>query len=139
MSISLITRLASLAASANPTMRAVDRLVQRVKETIDRRGMLIAGQRVGVAVSGGADSVCLLHILLEIGQWPLTVLHLDHGLRGEESRADARFVSDLVGRLGLPVRLRQANLGGGNLEQAAREARRAFYREAMAEVDRVAV
>ena len=54
--------------------------------------MFEPGQRAGVAVSGGADSVCLLHALRELApRWNLSlaVLHLDHGLRGEESRADA--------------------------------------------------
>ncbi len=114
-------------------------LIQRVIRTIDRHRMLSASQKVGVAVSGGADSVCLLHALLEIGTWPLTVLHLDHGLRGDESRADAEFVRDLAARHGLPFQLRQASLQPGNLEQSARDARRAFFAEAMDMVDRVAV
>ena len=108
--------------------------------------MLEPGQRVGVAVSGGADSVCLLHLLLELApsmEWRLTVLHLDHGLRGDESRADAAFVRRMAEALGLPFVLREADLSGAgdNLEQAARRARMAFFREAIAEgaVDRVAV
>ena len=108
--------------------------------------MLEPGQRVGVAVSGGADSVCLLHLLLELApsmEWRLTVLHLDHGLRGDESRADAAFVRRMAEALGLPFVLRGADLSGAgdNLEQAARRARMAFFREAIAEgaVDRVAV
>ncbi len=108
--------------------------------------MLEPGQRVGVAVSGGADSVCLLHLLLELApsmEWRLTVLHLDHGLRGDESRADAAFVRRMAEDLGLPFVLREADLSGAgdNLEQAARRARMAFFREAIAgdAVDRVAV
>jgi tRNA(Ile)-lysidine synthase len=117
----------------------VNGLIQRVIRTIDRYRMLSAGQKVGVAVSGGADSVCLLHVLLEVGEWPLTVLHLDHGLRGDESRADAEFVRELAARLGLPLELREASLPPGNLEQAGRNARRAFFAEVMQTVDRVAV
>ena len=107
--------------------------------------MLEPGQRAGIAVSGGADSVCLLHLLLELAprmEWHLTVMHLDHGLRGDESRADAEFVRRMAEGLGLPFVLRQADLGsGGNLEQAARRARMAFFREAITAgaVDRVAV
>jgi len=106
--------------------------------------MLTAGMRVGVAVSGGADSVCLLHALMELApRWDLrlSVLHLDHGLRGEESRADAEFVRELATRAGLPAVVRNADLGvSGNLEQAARAARLAFFRESMARgaADRVA-
>ena len=58
--------------------------------------MFEPGQRVGVAVSGGADSVCLLHVLRGTGAAlepaRCAVLHLNHGLRGEESREDAAFV-----------------------------------------------
>jgi tRNA(Ile)-lysidine synthase len=106
-------------------------LVQRVAATIERYGMLRPGQRVGVAVSGGADSVCLLHVLAALG-FDLRVLHLDHNLRGDESRADAEFVRELAEGLGLPVTVREAHLSGGNLEQAAREARLAFFREMIA-------
>ncbi len=103
-------------------------------------------QRVGVAVSGGADSVCLLEVLLELApRWHLrlAVLHLDHGLRGEEARQDAEFVRALAGRMELPFILARAELGsaGGNLEEAAREARLGFFREQIAAgaVDRVAL
>ena len=108
--------------------------------------MFRAGQTAGVAVSGGADSVCLLHILLELApRWDLRlrVLHLNHNLRGEESRADAAFVTALANRLGLPVTVREADFSStaGNLEQAARETRLNFFRERMAagEVDCVAL
>jgi tRNA(Ile)-lysidine synthase len=116
--------------------------LQRVAATIERYGMFAPGQRTGVAVSGGADSVCLLHVLLELGRPCLTVLHLDHGLRGEESRADAAFVRDMARVLGLPIVVREASLPtDGNLEQNARRARLAFFRETIASgmVDRVAV
>src|ERR1041385_1480642 len=87
------------------TMRAMDRVLERIMRTIERRGLLKAGNslhhgllqpncRIGVAVSGGADSVCLLHALLEL-RLQLHVLHLNHGLRGEESRLDAEFVRQL--------------------------------------------
>lgn len=127
-------------------MRTVPGLLERVVQTMRRYCMLDRGQHAGVAVSGGADSVCLLHLLTELaGEWNLrlTVLHLDHGLRGEESREDARFVGALAEALGLPVEVRRLALteAAGNREQAARAARLAFFREAMAAhgLDRVAV
>jgi len=112
-------------------------LVQRIARTIERYRMFEPGQKVGVAVSGGADSVCLLHALCELApRWGLQpgVLHLDHQLRGEESRQDAEFVRDLAASLGLPFLLREADVAAapGNLEQAARRARLAFFREAIA-------
>jgi tRNA(Ile)-lysidine synthase len=54
-----------------------------------------------VGVSGGADSVALLHLLLEAGIRQLVVCHVDHQLRGRASRGDARFVASLCKRHGL--------------------------------------
>jgi tRNA(Ile)-lysidine synthase len=125
-------------------------VLKRVAEFISRYSMFEHGQSVGVAVSGGADSVCLLHALLELSsRWALKlkVLHLDHQLRGEESREDARFVRALALRSGLEavieeldVRRRQVETAD-NLEQAAREARRRFFFECLKSglVDRVAL
>jgi len=104
---------------------------QRVAETIRRYGMFAPGQRVGVAVSGGADSMALLHVLFELApRWnlKLTVLHLDHRLRGEESNEDARFVAATAATLGLPCEIKEVDVAlaaeqqGDNLEQAARPA-----------------
>ena len=59
-------------------------------------------------------------------------MHLDHGLRGEESRGDAEFVKDVAARMGLPVIIREAHLESGeNLEERARDARLSFFRDAM--------
>jgi tRNA(Ile)-lysidine synthase len=112
-------------------------LLARVVETIHRYRMFEPGQSVGVAVSGGADSVCLLHVLLELApRWDLrlTVLHLNHGLRGEESRQDEEFVRRLAARLGLAAAVRAVDVAASpdNLEQAARDARREFFREQLA-------
>jgi tRNA(Ile)-lysidine synthase len=120
-------------------------VLDRIAHTIARHRMFEPAQQVGVAVSGGADSVCLLHALLELApRWDLhlSVLHLDHGLRGEESRQDAEFVRGLANRLGLPFSLRETAVAQSpdNLEQAARQARLAFFRETISSgaVDRVA-
>ena len=119
-------------------------MLDRVAKTISRYNMIQPGHRVGVAVSGGADSVCLLHMLRELAarcNLHLTVLHLDHQLRGEESRQDAEFVRALTASFDLPFELRQADLSGaGNLEQAARAARLDFFHDLlhMGRVDRVA-
>jgi len=99
-------------------------------------------------VSGGADSVCLLHVLRELApRWDLKleVLHLDHQLRGAESAADAEFVRDLAAALGLEFHLGRADVlgmaAGGNLEQAGRQARREFFLGFLREgrLDRVAL
>lgn len=89
--------------------------------------MIPEGQ-LGVAVSGGADSVALLYLLAEAG-FPLTVLHVNHQLRGAESAADQEFVSQIAGRLGLPFLLHLTAPLEGNLEQAARQARYLWFRD----------
>jgi len=80
-------------------------LVQRVGAFIKRHQMVLPGSLVVVAVSGGPDSVALLHILnylkSELGI-SLHVAHLNHMFRGKESEEDARFVAELAGSLGLP-------------------------------------
>jgi tRNA(Ile)-lysidine synthase len=120
-------------------------LLEQVAATISRYRMLEAGQTVGVAVSGGADSVCLLHVLRELAprsNLRLRVLHLNHKLRGAESDADAVSVRDLAAGFGFDFTLREVDLAAapGNLEEAAREARLAFFQDQIAAgaVDRVA-
>ena len=101
-------------------------LPERVAEIIPRYSMLPPDGRVGVAVSGGADSVALLHILRRF--WDeLVVLHVNHHLRGEESDGDEAFVRELAQSLGLEIIVEHAIPGAGNLEQEARRARRDFF------------
>ena len=78
-------------------------LQDQVLRTIERHTMFRPRDRVAVAVSGGADSVALLHVLVELApRWNLrlVVLHLNHLLRGEESARDAAFVKELARSLG---------------------------------------
>jgi tRNA(Ile)-lysidine synthase len=107
-------------------------LLDRVVQTIERHGMFAPGDRVCVAVSGGADSVCLLYVLREVGaRWRLglSVVHVNHNLRGAESACDAAFVGALAAELGLPFTLHELDLSNspGNLEQSARNARLVFF------------
>ena len=99
--------------------------------------MLPRGARAGVAVSGGADSVALLHLLHRLSQtrgWSLVVLHFDHRLRGTESDGDRGFVEALAASLELPCFTQAADVQavaqGGNLEQTARQLRYRFFAEA---------
>ena len=120
-------------------------MLDRVAEFITRHRMFDAGQRVGVAVSGGADSVFLLHALRELApRWnlDLSIIHIEHGIRGAASLADAEFVAQLAATFNLPFYLHQANVPaiGGNLEESARNVRQAFYAELIASgaVNRIA-
>jgi tRNA(Ile)-lysidine synthase len=113
-------------------------LLDRVVHTIERHRMFTPGDRVAVAVSGGADSVCLLHVLLELAPSRNMIIsgvvHVNHNLRGDASRADAEFVRTLAAALKLPFTLHELDLSSvpGNLEQSARDARNAFFRAHLA-------
>ena len=102
-------------------------LRDKVAASLTRYSMASPGDRVGVAVSGGADSVTLLHVLHGLAKYSIVVLHVNHQLRGDESDGDEAFVRELAASLALPIEVRQAPLGEGNMEQLARDARRAFF------------
>jgi tRNA(Ile)-lysidine synthase len=91
----------------------------------------LLSERVGVAVSGGADSVFLLHALVEMGV-AVAVLHVNHGLRGAESDADEQFVRALAENFKLPIYVLKEQVNGGNIEQEARRARYRFFEEQIA-------
>lgn len=90
-----------------------------------------------VAVSGGADSVGLLHGLLEVGFKQLIVCHLNHGLRGAESEGDEGFVRELAEGLNLSFVTKKVDVAAipGSMETAAREARYDFFQEQVAKFD----
>ena len=96
-------------------------------------GGLSRAARYLVGVSGGRDSVALLHALLEAGFKRLIVCHLNHGLRGRAADADARFVEALAKRLGLECEservdvARLAKEAGQSIETTARNTRYAFF------------
>ena len=94
-----------------------------VARTARRFGMDLS--RPLVMVSGGPDSVALAHSLVELGSRPV-VLHVDHGLRGEESREDAGFVLKLCESMDLVYEERWAKFKGGNLQEEARRERYRF-------------
>ncbi len=139
-------RHASACVASRPTASYhSDGMLDRIAEFIARHQMFPPGARVGVAVSGGADSVFLLHALLELAsRWnlQLSVVHVDHGIRGTQSRTDAAFVADLAAQLHLNFHVRQADVPAidDNLEQAARHVRQAFFAKLLSTgaVDRIA-
>jgi tRNA(Ile)-lysidine synthase len=112
-------------------------LANRIGGYSKEHGLLSEGDRILVAVSGGPDSVALLHVLHELQNefsLHLEVAHLQHGIRGAEAEEDARFVAELAERLALPFHLKKINLprmkseaGRGNLEALARKERYRFF------------
>jgi len=115
-----------------------DSVMARVYDTVQAHGMLLPGDGVLAGVSGGPDSVALLGILKELSH-PLSlkigVAHLNHCLRGKESDRDEAFVRDLVAVHGFPLYIQRTDVATEarenkkSIEEAAREARYAFYRK----------
>jgi tRNA(Ile)-lysidine synthase len=112
--------------------------IGKVRATVERYGMLQEGDRVIVGVSGGVDSVVLLRALMilrdEYDLW-LVVAHLDHAIRGEESRREANFVRNLSRGLNIPFETAVADVPALakrqrlTIQEAARQARYGFYEE----------
>ena len=114
-----------------------EELLDRIQRTIRRHRLFASRARLIVAVSGGADSVALLHLLARLRTaWRLTlhVAHLDHGLRPDASR-DAAFVQSLADRSQLPVTMERRDVAaecrraGWSLEDGARRIRYQFLAE----------
>jgi len=110
-------------------------LEQRVLRFIREQHLISGQQKLVVAVSGGPDSVCLFHILVNLREElgiTLHVAHLNHQLRGAESEADARYVADLARQLNTPATIEQRDVKAYqarqrlSLEEAAREVRYTF-------------
>ncbi|MFH0996536.1 MAG: tRNA lysidine(34) synthetase TilS [Pseudomonadota bacterium] len=112
------------------------KLLLKVEQTILRQNMFRKGDSILTGVSGGPDSVALLHILVQLApKWKLTIgiAHLNHCLRGAESDHDADFVADLAARLNLPcyseaIRIRNdPAFRTLSLEATARQVRYDFF------------
>lgn len=117
-------------------------LAQKVLAEIQQKYLLSAGDRVGVAVSGGADSIALLLLLLELREklgLVLSVVHFNHQLRGNASDTDEQFVQRLAAKHGLVFHVGRGNVRGkakrekANLEDAARRSRYEFFSRLAAE------
>ena len=89
-----------------------------VEADIRDHELIVPGGEVTVLVSGGADSTCLWHALRELG-YQVSALHVDHGLRGQESDEDAQFCRDVLGAEVVDGR-------GGSTEDELRQIRYAF-------------
>jgi len=125
-------------------------LAESLRILLRERFGVCAGERIGVAVSGGADSVALLRLFVEVRKElgvVVCVAHFNHKLRGKASEADEKFVAKLAAQHGLEFFVSQENVAAkakrerANLEDAARRARYAFFEQLVKErrVARVAV
>jgi tRNA(Ile)-lysidine synthase len=117
-------------------------LAQSAFSYIRQLELLHPGHRLGVAVSGGIDSVALLRLLLELRQElgvVLSVVHFNHKLRAAESDADQEFVADLARKHGLEFYCSSGDVAGlaaerhSGIEAASRELRYEFFRELLVE------
>ncbi len=113
-----------------------------ITDYMQKHHMVQKGDLVLAAVSGGADSVCMLLLLKEAAQemgYTLAAVHVEHGIRGEESLEDMRFVQELCEELGVPLRVCHAAVPeyaaakGMGLEEAARELRYQIFDQVAAE------
>jgi len=128
----------------------IPHILSRVTGTIERHSMIEPRDHIGVAVSGGIDSVALLDILISLRQElniTLIVLHLNHGIRGAEAARDQRFVQELSKRYALPYLDQEVDVpaykkkNGLSSQEAARELRYRFFEQAIEAhgLDKVAI
>jgi len=111
------------------------KLINEVREFLSSRSLVDCS--IVIAVSGGIDSITLLHLLYELKEelnLNLSVAHLDHGIRGAASKRDADFVRDVAGTLGLPSTIEKRDVeelteASASLEEAARKVRYNFLAE----------
>lgn len=116
--------------------KAQKQLIQKVRAFARAYQMFEKGGRVAVGLSGGADSVCLLLVLDELREefgFTLSAVHVEHGIRGEESRQDAVFARELCRGKGIPLVVYEVDVpewerrNGLGPEEAARELRYACF------------
>jgi tRNA(Ile)-lysidine synthase len=126
------------------------KLAQQLRTKLEKEKLVRAGERVGVAVSGGADSVALLRLFVELSEQlgvVVCVAHFNHKLRAKASDAEEKFVAGLAAHYGLEFFVGRDNIAAkakrerANLEDAARRARYAFFEQLVkaGRVSRIAV
>lgn len=122
----------------------------KVKSTIEKYNMLRSGDTAVIGVSGGADSLCLLHVLNALKKEldiKLFAVHLNHQFRGIDAENDARFVEQMCDEWGIPHRIETfdvpayAKKQGLSSEEAGREIRYKLFKEVKEEIkaDKIAV
>ena len=95
-------------------------MTDEVLKWIRQEKLIERGDTVLAGVSGGADSVCLLLVLRKLRQeigFTLSAVHVEHGIRGEESRADEAFTGQLCAGLSVPLRTFRVDVPGSRRRQ----------------------
>lgn len=117
-------------------------MLNKFLKTVEKHRMLEKGEGVVVGVSGGPDSVCLLHLLWRIKDMydlKLYAVHLNHRFRGEEADADAAYVKEFCDKLDIPSFIfsediaRYSREKGISFEEAGRERRYQLFYQVMAQ------
>ena len=110
-------------------------LVQHIRETVERERLLLPGDIVVLGISGGPDSLCMLHVLRQLAgdyRVALHAAHLHHGIRGREADEDARYVAEICASWDIPCTVEQVDVPalarerGLAIEETARQVRYAF-------------
>lgn len=113
-------------------------MLQKIKNYINQNGLLAKGDRIVVGVSGGADSICLLHVLFLLVEeygLKLVAVHINHGIRGEEAARDEQFVAKFCAEIGIEYRsfyydVKKLALEEGlSVEEAGRKVRYSAFSE----------
>ncbi|MBA4495805.1 tRNA lysidine(34) synthetase TilS [Paenactinomyces guangxiensis] len=113
--------------------------LELLKQEIEQHQLLKQGETVLVGVSGGPDSIALLHGLHQLSPdygWSLFVIHVNHQLRGKESDEDAHYVEDCCEKWNIPCRIERVDVsgviaaGGGNKQATARRLRYEAFQNA---------
>ncbi len=126
----------------NNTSGYIERVTKKVQNTLEQNCMAETGNSILVAVSGGADSVCLLHVLDRIKKqykFNISAAHLNHAIRGDEADSDEAYVITLCDKLKIKCYTEKANvpelakMSGMTEEEAGRQARYEFFNRISAE------
>lgn len=111
-------------------------LLTKIRSSIKHMSILFDDRPLLVAVSGGPDSICMLHLLCQLKEimgFNLHVVHLNHALRGIESDNDAHYVNNLCLELDIPATIEkrdvEASITGSSIEEKARYMRYKFFSE----------
>lgn len=119
-------------------------LLRCVAETIKRHAMLMPGRRILAAVSGGVDSMVMLHVLQELG-YAVEVAHFDHQTRNSASTGDAVFVKNVCAEMGISCHFatepvtNDAITARRSFEEYARERRYAFLLNTAERLDNIPI